>query len=200
MRAAFYGRIQRPSVNIVLFACGLVDLRRRIDRNRKIAIWIKTGWGNANWSEHRTLGRWQSEVLGSPWSHRVKISLGSSMPEQSLGLGSGCTIRSWGTEVISQNASGPPKLPSGTAMRSGSSEDISGVMHPPAMMNHPEAAQHCRSRSARVCAHDEKPDLSIQRIAIVRLIPPCATRSQIFPATVWQSVFAIGFALSISNP
>ena len=41
------------------------------------------------------------------------------------------TIRNWGEAVISQYASGPPKLPSGRAIRSGFSTDSSGVMHPP---------------------------------------------------------------------
>jgi len=37
--------------HVVLFACGLVELGPRIDRNREITIRIKTGTWNKNWSE-----------------------------------------------------------------------------------------------------------------------------------------------------
>ena len=188
-----------PICHIVLFACGFVDLVRRIDRDRKIAIWIKTGRGNGNWSEHRTLARFQRRcrnIHHSTGGKSYSGNRGQGIP-LALILDDDSQLGRPGHITVSIRSSKAP-------VRNG---DEIGIFRryfrrnaSPGHENHPEAAEHCKSRSTRVCAHDEKPNLSIQRIAIVGLIQPCATRSQIFPATVWQSIFAIGFALSISNP
>ena len=188
-----------PICHIVLFACGLVDLGRRIDRDRKIAIWIKTGRGNGNWSEHRTLARLQRRsrnIHHSTGGKSYPGNRGRSIPlalilddDSQLGHPGHITvsIRSTKTPVRNGYEVG--------AIRRYFRRDASSGHE-----DHPEAAEHCRSRSTRVYAHNEKPILSMHRIVIVRLIQPCAMRFQIFPATVWHSVFATDFALSISNP